>query len=204
MTINCLRDPLKPPPPTSHPFYPPFPFLLFTDYGRKKICPLYFRDNLGKKGGGRRDFFSFLLMRKGSKEEEEEEAPSLSPWFVPAAVGADTSLKNRGIIEMEKLFRLAEIWHCLPLKARLTPSSPASPFLHTNRRALCPVFLHLKAWIWDSPTVITTFRLFYQTPAATERHRGRQRVGSLASPPTPSLPDIFLYRCPRLCNQYVS
>ena len=29
---------------------------------------------------------------------------------------------NLGIIEMDKLFRLAEMWHCLGLKAKLPPS----------------------------------------------------------------------------------
>lgn len=82
---------------------------------------------------------------------------------------------------MDKLFRLAEMWHCLRLKARLTP--PPSSCFHT---ALPLFFLHLKS------VIISTFRLLYQTPADTET-QGEREAGLIF---------FFSFFCGcRLCNR---
>lgn len=70
---------------------------------------------------------------------------------------------------MDKLFRLAEIWHCLGLKARLPPPPPTQMHTHT---LFSLFFLHLKRE--SVIALITTFRLVYQTPAARERERRRE------------------------------
>lgn len=62
----------------------------------------------------------------GAREEEEERQHLVLP-PPPSATTLPVFYRgscehNLGIIEMDKLFRLAEMWHCLGLKAKLPPS----------------------------------------------------------------------------------
>lgn len=65
---------------------------------------------------------------RGGREKKRKKGSTLScPPLPPSATTLPVLYRgscehNLGIIEMDKLFRLAEMWHCLGLKAKLPPS----------------------------------------------------------------------------------
>lgn len=98
---------------------PPPPF--FHSWRWQKAAPTLRKG--GRKGGRLVDGTG---KRKGGQEKKRKKGSTLS-CLPPSATTLPVFYRgscehNLGIIEMDKLFRLAEMWHCLGLKAKLPPS----------------------------------------------------------------------------------